>query len=109
MADGWGCELAALGHTVRLISPTYVKPYVKRQKNDAADGWEAVLKPVIARNADRHLMRFFQGMLRSPSRSYTKLWKRKAIFTPSAFGPIAFFRARLRISSSALWVVRQKA
>ena len=41
MADGWGCEVAAFGHTVRLISPTYVKPYVKRQKNDAADGWES--------------------------------------------------------------------
>ena len=26
----------ALGHTVRLIPPAYVKPYVKRQKNDAA-------------------------------------------------------------------------
>ena len=61
MADGWGCEVAAFGHTVRLISPTYVKPYVKRQKNDVADGWEAVLKTVIARYADRHLMRFFRG------------------------------------------------
>ncbi len=27
----------------------------------SADGWEAVLKPVIARHADRHLMRFFWG------------------------------------------------
>jgi hypothetical protein len=30
-------ELQALGHTVRLMPPAYVKPYVKRQKNDAAD------------------------------------------------------------------------
>ncbi len=32
-----GRELARLGHEVRLIPPAYVKPYVKRQKSDAAD------------------------------------------------------------------------
>jgi transposase len=33
----WAREIAALGQDVRLIPPAYVKPYVKRQKNDAAD------------------------------------------------------------------------
>jgi transposase len=33
----WGREIAKLGHEVRLIAPDYVKPFVKRQKNDAAD------------------------------------------------------------------------
>jgi ABC transporter substrate binding protein len=33
----WSRELQALGHTVRLMPPAYVKPYVKRQKNDSAD------------------------------------------------------------------------
>src|SRR5258708_13267693 len=33
----WSRELQALGHIVRLIPPAYVKPYVKRQKNDTAD------------------------------------------------------------------------
>ena len=33
----WSREHKALGHTVRLMPPAYVKPYVKRQKNDAAD------------------------------------------------------------------------
>ena len=33
----WAREIGALGHTVRLIAPAYVKPFVKRQKNDAAD------------------------------------------------------------------------
>jgi transposase len=33
----WSRELTALGHTVRLMPPAYVKPYVKRQKNDATD------------------------------------------------------------------------
>ena len=33
----WARQIRALGHDVRLIPPTYVKPYVMRQKNDAAD------------------------------------------------------------------------
>src|SRR5271166_3105019 len=33
----WARELTALGHDVKLMPPAYVKPYVKRQKNDAAD------------------------------------------------------------------------
>ena len=40
----WSRELQALGHTVRLMPPAYVKPYVKRQKNDAADICEAVTR-----------------------------------------------------------------
>ena len=32
----WARKLGALGHTVRLIPPAYVKPFLKRQKNDAA-------------------------------------------------------------------------
>jgi transposase len=44
----WSRELQALGHTVRLMPPVYVKPYVKRQKNDATDAeaiCEAVARP----------------------------------------------------------------
>ena len=44
----WARELGTLGHTVRLIPPAYVKPFVKRQKNDAADAeaiCEAVSRP----------------------------------------------------------------
>jgi transposase len=36
-AHYWAREIAQLGHTVRLIPPAYVKPFVKRHKNDAAD------------------------------------------------------------------------
>src|SRR5215469_493922 len=44
----WSRQLQALGHTVRLMPPAYVKPYVKRQKNDTADAeaiCEAVTRP----------------------------------------------------------------
>jgi transposase len=44
----WSRELQALGHKVRLMPPAYVKPYVKRQKNDATDAeaiCEAVSRP----------------------------------------------------------------
>ena len=45
----WSRELTALGHTVRLMPPAYVKPYVKRQKNDAADA-EAICEAVTRVN-----------------------------------------------------------
>ena len=47
-AHHWSRELQALGHTVRLMPPAYVKPYVKRHKNDATDAeaiCEAVSRP----------------------------------------------------------------
>lgn len=36
-AHHWGRAIGDLGHEIRLISPAYVKPFVKRQKNDMAD------------------------------------------------------------------------
>ena len=45
----WSRELKALGHTVRLMPPAYVKPYIKRQKNDAADA-EAICEAVTRAN-----------------------------------------------------------
>ncbi len=47
-AHHWARELRSLGHEVRLIAPSYVKAYVKRNKNDAADAeaiCEAVTRP----------------------------------------------------------------
>jgi len=46
----WARELARHGHEVRLIAPHYVKPFIKRQKNDAADAEaivEAALRPTM--------------------------------------------------------------
>jgi transposase len=51
-AHHWGRAIRDLGHEVRLIPPIYVKPFVKRQKNDAADA------EAIAEAAVRPTMRF---------------------------------------------------
>lgn len=53
-ASYWARELVKIGHEVKLIAPQYVRPFVKRQKNDAADA-EAI---VIA--AQRPEMRFVE-------------------------------------------------
>jgi transposase len=45
----WSREIKALGHTVRLMPPAYVRPYVKRQKNDMADA-EAICEAVTRAN-----------------------------------------------------------
>jgi transposase len=49
-AHHWARELGALGHEVRLMPPAYVRAYVKRNKNDAADAeaiCEAVTRPTM--------------------------------------------------------------
>ena len=51
-AHHWARSIRDLGHEVRLIPPIYVKPFVKRQKNDSADA------EAIAEAASRPTMRF---------------------------------------------------
>jgi len=60
-AHHWGRQIAALGHAVRLIAPIYVKPFVKRQKNDLADAEaiaDAAMRPtmrfVAVKSVDKH-------------------------------------------------------
>ncbi len=51
-AHYWGREISRLGHEVHPIAPVYVKPFVKRQKNDMADA------EAICEAAQRPTMRF---------------------------------------------------
>ena len=51
-AHYWAREISKLGYCVRLIAPAYVKPFVKRQKNDVADA------EAICEAAQRPSMRF---------------------------------------------------
>lgn len=51
-AHHWGREIGKFGHEVKLIAPAYVKPFVKRQKNDVADA------EAICEAAQRPTMRF---------------------------------------------------
>jgi transposase len=47
-AHYWARKLTAMGHTVKLMAPQFVKPYVKTNKNDVADAeaiCEAVMRP----------------------------------------------------------------
>lgn len=73
-AHYWGRRLAAMGHTVRLIAPKYVKAYVKTNKNDARDAeaiCEALLRPsmrfVALKNPEQQallgLHRLRQGLI----------------------------------------------
>ena len=71
-AHYWGREICDLGHSVRLISPQYVKPYVKRQKNDAADAeaiCEAASRPTMNFVAIKTAEQQARGMLSSRPRS----------------------------------------
>jgi len=69
-AHFWARKLSALGHTVKLMAPQFVKPYVKTNKNDARDA-EAICEAVGRAN-----MRFV------------------AIKTPEQQGLLALHRAR---------------
>jgi transposase len=56
----WGREILRLGHDVRLIPPSYVEPFVKRQKSDAADA------EAICEASQRATMRFVQVKANHP-------------------------------------------
>ena len=65
-AHYWGREIVALGHEVKLVPPIYVKPFVKRQKNDAADAeaiTEAAQRPTMHFVAVKTEAQQAQGML----------------------------------------------
>tara|TARA_R110002096_G_scaffold86319_1_gene198704 strand:+ start:7487 stop:8209 length:723 start_codon:yes stop_codon:yes gene_type:complete len=52
-AHHWARELLRVGHAVKLIAPHYVKPFIKRQKNDAADA-EAIVEAALLYLAEKN-------------------------------------------------------
>src|SRR5580704_15220891 len=94
----WARELARFGHTVKLMPPAYVKPYVKRGKNDAADAeaiCEAVTRPTMrfvgVKTVEQqsimmlHRVRLILMRQRTQlSMPYAPTWLSSALFHPSA-------------------------
>src|SRR5450755_2914060 len=83
----WSRELQALGHTVRLMPPAYVKPYVKRHKNDAIDA-EAICEAVTRPN-----MRFVA----------TKTREQQSCLTLHATMPNSAIWARMALITEVCW------
>ena len=84
----WSRELQALGHTVRLMPPAYVKPYVKRHKNDAIDA-EAICEAVT-----RPSMRFVATKTREQQSCLT-LHRTRHLFIRQQTSVINVIRAHL--------------
>jgi transposase len=84
----WSRELQALGHTVRLMPPAYVKPYVKRHKNDATDA-EAICEAVTRPN-----MRFVATKT-SEQQSCLTLHRTRHLFIRQQTAVINVIRAHL--------------
>ncbi len=84
----WAREIAALGHEVRMMPARYVKPYVKRNKNDAADA-EAICEAVT-----RPTMRFVE--IKTPEQqSVLMLHRTRQLFVRQRTMLINAFRAHL--------------
>jgi transposase len=84
----WSRQLQALGHTVRLMPPAYVKPYVKRQKNDATDA-EAICEAVSRPN-----MRFVETKT-TEQQSCLMLHRTRHLFIRQQTAVINAIRAQL--------------
>jgi transposase len=92
-AHYWAREIAAVGHEVRLIPPAYVKPFVKRQKNDAADAeaiCEAAQRPTMrfvgAVSQMITFLRFSRGNAGQGSISCDQFRSSGIVFRPTSFG-----------------------
>lgn len=105
----WAREIAKLGHDVRLVPPQYVKPFVKRQKNDAADAeaiCEAAVRPsmrfVTPKTEDKHAdAMLFRGrdlLVRQKVQLLHAIrghFAEFGIIAPAGKGSIARFRAHI--------------
>ncbi|WP_063292627.1 IS110 family transposase [Pseudovibrio sp. Ad5] len=84
----WGREIEQLGHTVKLIPPQYVRPFVKRQKNDMADA------EAIAEAATRPEMRFV-AVKSAEQQARSMLLKTRELFLSQRTQTINMLRGHL--------------
>ena len=91
----WGREIGKLGHEVKLVPPIYVKPFVKRQKNDAADA------EAICEAASRPTMRFVAVKTRE-QQSRGMLFRTRDLLVRQRTQTINALRGHLRSSASSL-------
>lgn len=91
----WARELSALGHDVKLMPAQYVKPYVKRGKNDAADA-EAICEAVT-----RPTMRFVA--VKSPEQQSLMMLHRVRLML--VVGAMAVIRYAERHGTKRPWLV----
>jgi len=105
----WAREIEKLGHTPRLIPPQYVKPYVKRQKNDATDAEaivEAAMRPTMRfvphkseeKHADGMLFRGRDLLVRQRSQLIHALrghFSEYGVIAPAGPASVKRFRAHL--------------
>jgi len=114
-AHHWARELQAIGHTVKLMPPSYVKAYLKRSKNDANDAaaiCEAVTRPsmrfvavktkeqqaALMLHRARQLLVRQRTMLSNAIRRHLPSW---ASYQPrAAIGPVSYSRS-LRMMQTA--------
>ena len=97
----WSRELQVLGHRVRLMPPAYVKPYVKRQKNDAADA-EAICEAVTRAN-----MRFVETKT-AEQQSCLVLHRTRHLFIRQQTSVINAIRAHLAEFGIVAWPLDRK-
>ena len=88
-AHHWAREMSRYGHEVRLIAPHYVKPFLKRQKNDAADA-EAIVEAAL-----RPTLRFVEP--KSADR------QARAVATETSPPGLAWCRGSMRPAASRSW------
>src|SRR3982750_2038613 len=79
-AHYWGREIAKLGHTVKRIAPAYVKPFVKRQKNNMADA------EAICEAAQRPTMRFV-ALKSANQQAAAVVFRTRDLLVPQRAGP----------------------